>query len=409
MNCLRSGGLIVKMFFVGALFTLFAATAQAGVWQTRTQWNADWEKKFNSWVASPEWHKDFFVQAGPLQNLKLDCADAVYSMRLIFAAKHGLPFVINDPTGGARPISNEMTRWDSLSANQRLRSFVSYIYGIASTHSLPNDTYPVAVNRTAMGAGALILTDAKSRHTWTVKYLSETGVPFTLSRSRPPTTPMFEHYEFPPADYVFAGGLSPERHAGFRRFRQPADIKRSVWEVPGYSTEQYKIPLASWNETIQKKMATRSETVEERMTRILEGACRGGRDRGLVVALGNSFLSGLGNQCMNDSQYDDYSTPSRDKRLRMTFAQLVREAQMAQGKLPSSLQTKINSVLEGESSANDSSPYCRVAIGDGLSLTLGQIYERLLQGKLSISPHDTLKMRWGFAQFPSERAKRCGR
>jgi hypothetical protein len=30
-------------------------------------------------------------------------------------------------------------------------------------------------------------------------------------------------------------------------------------------------------------------------------------------------------------------------------------------------------------------------------------------GKFSNSPHDTLKMRWGFAQFPGERAKRCGR
>ncbi len=395
------------------LVTLVAVNSQASVWQTRHQWNADFEKQFDAWVAGPEWHKDFFVQAGPLQGLKLDCADAVYSMRLIFSAKHGLPFVIKDPTGGSRTITNEMSRWDSQSQSQRLRSFVTYIYGISSTRSLPNDTYPVAVSRQAMGAGALILTDVKSRHTWTVKYMSETGVPFTLSRSLPPTTPMFEHYEYPPAEYVFSGGLSPERNAGFRRFRQPSYIGRSAWEVPGYSTDQYKIPLNNWNNTMQKKHALRAETTEERMTRLLEGACRAGRDRALVVGMGDRYLSQMSNTCMNDTQFDDYSTPSRDKRIKMSFNELTREAQMSQGKLSSSLQAKIDNVLIGESSADSSanlpSPYCQVTIGSGLNLTLGQVYERLLEGKFSSSPHDTLKMRWGFAQFPGDRAKRCGR
>ena len=391
------------------LVIIVSFNSQAAVWQTREQWSADWEKKFDAWVAGPEWHKDFFVQAGPLQGLKLDCADAVYSMRMIFSAKHGLPFVIKDPTGGSRKITNEMSRWDSQSQNQRLRSFVTYIYGITSTRSIPNDTYPVAISRQAMGAGALILTDSKSRHTWTVKYMSETGVPFTLSRSLPPTTPMFEHYEYPPAEYVFSGGLSPERNAGFRRFRQPAYIGKSVWEVPGYSTEQYKVALSSWNDTMQRKLATRSESIEERMTRLLEGACRVARDRALIVGMGDKFLAQMSNSCMNDSQFDDYSTPGRDKRLKMTFNEFARDAQMSQGKLPSALQAKIDNVMLGESSVNSSSPYCQVPIGGGLNLTLGQVYERLLSGKFSTSPHDTLKMRWGFAQFPGNRAKQCGR
>lgn len=391
------------------LVTFLTLNSRAAVWQTREQWTPEWEKKFGAWVAGPEWHKDFFVQAGPLQGLKLDCADAVYSMRLIFAAKHGLPFVIKDPTGGSRKITNEMGRWDSQSANQKLRSFVTYIYGVTSTRSLPNDTYPVEVSRQAMGAGALILTDSKSRHTWTVKYISDTGVPFLLSRSLPPTTPMFEHYEFPPADYVFSGGLSPERNSGFRRFRQPAYIGKSAWEVPGYSTEQYKIPLSSWNETMQRKLATRSETIEERMTRLLEGTCRLARDRALIVGMGDRFLSQMNKTCMNDTQYDDYSTPGRDKRLKMTFSEFARDAQMSQGKLSSTLEAKINNVMLGENSVNSSLAYCPVSIGAGLNLTLGQVYERLIEGKFSTSPHDTLKMRWGFADFPGSRAKTCGR
>ncbi len=391
------------------LVTLVAFNVQASVWQTRQQWNSDWEKQFDAWVAGPDWHKDYFVQTGPLQGLKLDCADAVYSMRLLFSAKHGLPFVIKDPTGGSRTISNEMSRFDSQSSSQRLRSFLSYIYGVTSTRSLPSDTYPVAVSRTAMGAGSLLLTDANSRHTYTVKYMSETGIPFLLSRSLPPATQMFENYEYPPAEYVFSGGLSPERSSGFRRFRQPAYIGRSAWEVPGYSTEQYKIPLGSWNETVQRKLATRSESIEERMTRIVEQACRTARERAVVVAMGDRYLSQMSNTCMNDTQFDDYSTPSRDKRLKMTFTQFTREAEMSRGKLPSGLQGKIDNVLLGERSANSSSPYCQVSIGSGLNLTLGQVYERLLQGKFSSSPHDTLKMRWGFTQFPGDRAKRCGR
>jgi hypothetical protein len=223
-------------FIFDFLLTICCFPVQAAVWSNTNEWNQKWEIKYQEWVKK-NWDKDFYKRETPYKNLRVDCADAVYTMRYAFAAENGLPFAIKDPTGGSTLLSNQITRWDSEAPEQRKRSFLQYLFDAVSTQSMPRDTYPVAVSRQTITSGAVLLTDASSHHSWTIKYVSETGIPFLVFSSRPAKSIMFTRYEYPTTSFTFPTGLKPETQAGFRAFRTPEQLGLAVWEVSGYSLE----------------------------------------------------------------------------------------------------------------------------------------------------------------------------
>ncbi|WP_374030797.1 hypothetical protein [Bdellovibrio bacteriovorus] len=146
---------------------LMGTAANAAVWTEVNEWSQAYEDRYAEWVRA-EWRTDFFSrkslrngQSNPYYGLRVDCADTVYSMRIIFAYENRLPFVAQDPTAAGKTISNKMSRWDGQSENQRVRNFLWYIYGVMSTRSLPNDTYPVAINRNTIRSGGLMATSKK--------------------------------------------------------------------------------------------------------------------------------------------------------------------------------------------------------------------------------------------------------
>jgi hypothetical protein len=396
---------------MGLKFGLFLLTlmsihaAQGAVWTTTQQWNQEKEAEFQQWV-NQNWDKNFFTRPGPYQNVKMDCADAVYAMRLVYASQKGLPFVMKDPTGGGGVISNEMKRWDHLPEGERKRAFLLYVFAVGSTASLPNDTYPTAVSRQAITSGSLILTDSKTHHTWSVRYISRTGIPFLIFASRPARTVFFERFEYPSMEFTFPNGLKPERHAGFRYFRQPQHIQKPVWQVPGYSTEQYEIPYRSWQRTLQTRLQLQEETPEEKVARILSDACRAAGERVEVVNQGHDLNVRLGSKCMNGTQYDDYSTPSRDARLMATFQELSIAYREARGRMGGELLKQVDSVVMGDRGSKDQA-YCSQTVAPGVVMTLGEIFERSMGGKLSNNPQDPVLARWGLQAHPSSKAKSC--
>lgn len=142
----------------------------AAVWESQSTWSESWEQTYHQWVQE-NWEKNIFLREGAWwRGVTVDCADNVYGMRLIFAAEHELPFAMRDPSGSG-VITNNMKRFDGLEPSARKRAFFQYIQEVGSTHSLPEDTYPVAVNRDAIGSGRMIITDARSHHSWAIKYL----------------------------------------------------------------------------------------------------------------------------------------------------------------------------------------------------------------------------------------------
>ncbi len=393
---------IQTMVAVISIWTV--SPSDAAVWETRNQWSSKWEKAYEHWVAT-EWNKNYFTQNNAYKGLKMDCADLVYAMRAIFAAENGLPFAINDPTGSGNIISNRMTRFDGMTSQQRKRAFVAYLYGVTSTKSLPRDSYPPRVNRNDLTSGSFLLTDEKSHHAWTVKKFLPTGVPYLLFSSRPAKTVMFERLEYPTMGFTFPNGLKPETHAGFRNFKPINELKKPAWQVSGYSLEQYNIPYRSWRSEMQKRMSTRGESSEELLERLLLSVCAGTKERVVAVNEGLAQLKKItqqGRQCMNAKEYDDYSTPSRDKRLIGNFEDLVNAYYNLRSKnrLGNGKYARITTqIMQGKSTS-----YCE--LNAGVSVSLGHVVAAGLSGTLSSNPHDSLAARWGLERSGS-RAKSC--
>jgi hypothetical protein len=409
--------LTVFRFIALALVSLVTLTATstissyAAVWETQNRWSEQWEQNYSEWVQQ-NWDKDFFARPGtPWKGLILDCADTVYSMRIVYSYLHALPFVMKDSTGGKVLVSNEMSRWDDKPDQaQRVRQFLRFVYAIGGTSSLPNDTFPVALNREWIKSGALILTDRANHHSWTIKSVSEFGVPFLLYSSRPAKNILLTRNELPTTGFIFAGKLRPERHAGFRYFRQPEYINKPVWEVPGYSLDQYQVPLARWRAEVQGSLALVNETHEGRIQRLLENVCQSSQERIQVVQDGVSYSSRKSG-CLNPAEYDDYSTPNRDARLKGNFEDLDEAyalAVSAKANLSVELKLRLRSVIPQEQGAiPPGKEYCRVHYTEDKVMTLGEVRRRSTGDMLSNNPHDPMEYRWGDVVGNSPRARRC--
>lgn len=395
-----------SVLLVASLLSMKAA--QAAVWETTQTWTPAWEVRYQDWVKT-NWNKLYFTKPGPLQGLVFDCADTVYTMRVLFSSMNGLPFVIKDPTtSSANVISNELTRFDNKAPDERVRSFAKLIMSVASTASLPNDTYPVAISRATLGSGSLLMTDRASHHSWTIKDFSDTGIPFLVFGSRPARTELYERFEYPSVDFLFPKGIRAESNAGFRSFRHPEDIAKKVYDVPGYSLEQYQI-IGKWSRGIQKKMQQVEETAEQRTVRILNESCKGAFERISVVADGVALNEKIGGRCMSASEYDDNSTPSRDGRLKATFQELANSYREANngGQLSTNTRKLVEAVLSGARAPRTPDSFCMIEYTTGQMLTLGEVYERSINDQLSNNPHDSLAMRWGFERGPGAKARSC--
>jgi hypothetical protein len=398
----------MKTKFLALVLLVFTAHAQAGVWTATSQWSGDAEQRYQDWVRS-YWNIHVFEQNGPLQGVKLDCADAVYSMRLLFAYENRLPFAVKDPSSN-RVISNDMNRFNTIADdNQRFRAFAMFLYDILGTATLAEDSYPLAANRQAIHSGVFLKSDKASHHSWTVRDLDQAGVPFLIYASRPAATKLLERHYFPTMGFLWgqqdANGNQidanlqdygdPAAAVGFRMYRYPQDLLRPEWQVPGYSTEQFSMIKIQWARTLQRSLQITAETADELAVRLLGEACKEASDRvSAVQAALRAMSSRSPSDCFNAVEYDDLSTPSKDSRARGVFKDLRASYTTA---LSPAIAEKVGSVL-----ANRNPAYCVIKISSGKTLSLGQAIAT--SSNWSSNPNDTLGARWGLESSSSHAA-----
>lgn len=415
------------------LALLASAPAVAQVWVDENSWSPAWEDRYENWVRS-SWQVDMFARktlpngrANPFHGLRADCADTVYTMRILFAYENRLPFAVQDPTNGSRKITNRMTRFNSTQdPDQRVRKFLVAMFNTLSTASLPSDTYPVALNPQSIRPGGLILTTKANHHSWTLKEMLNIGVPHLVYSSRIAATssPMFqERQSWPNPYWVFEGNHSPSGHAGFRAFRPLEYIGQPVWNVPGYSEEQYRTPLSKWVKTATGRLATRQETDEQMLSRLMKSACQELQAR--VGAVNDGVLYLRGNpRCMNYATYDNYSTPNRDQRffdslvaVRVAYKDILQTngASKVSGQLRRQLD-KVFPLISSSSRQETSSmgpqsltsdSYCQVTYAPGKTIDLAEAKRRVFAGLFSSNPHDSIEYRWGERRGQSSLASSC--
>lgn len=385
-------------FLIFSMTLALAFSARAAVWQDEHEWNADWEQRYSQWVHS-SFNEEVFV-SGRYKGIETDCSDAVYAARVIFAYENKLPFVIRDSTGGGNRVSNKMSRFDGVSDPlQRARRFIAYVGDVTSTKTMASDTYPIAINRRNVKAGTVWSRPSRREnniirrivrgnsgdpgHAETVKTVSETGV-LTLIGS---TVPKAVRQLHTTSSMVF---MPVGTETGLRNWMQPDYYNRSRSELPGYSMEQFNSlgsdggsrSLRRWNNDVQRRLALREETHAEAIQRQVDDVCGLVNDRVSLIAESEKRRQQLGSSCMDREDYDSYSTPSRDKRIKETLDQLE--------------QTVGVSNVAGLQPYLGSCPAIRIA--PGKSLSLYDFCINLEAGRVSSNPNHDFDARWGLGK-----------
>ncbi|MGZ3748415.1 MAG: hypothetical protein ACXVB1_17855 [Pseudobdellovibrionaceae bacterium] len=392
-----------------AFFIIGATTASAAVWQSTESWNSSWEQKYSDWV------RDFFNEeiytTGRYKNIPTDCSDAVYFARVIFAYENNLPFVIKDSTGGSNRITNEMSRFNDISDPlQRVRKFIDLVGATTSTKTLPNDTYPVAINRTFILPGTIwsrprITKDNFWRrltggtvqedpgHAELVKEVADTGAVYLIGSTVPKEVRKLNVT----SSLVF---MPVETSTGFRRWMQPAFYSQPVNILPGYSLEQFTTigrswagtrSLSDWTTEVQNRLALREEPRSEKIARQVKNICTLVNSRVDIITKSELRRISLGGACMGVSDYDSYSTPSRDKRIVTTLKQLTSLAG-GMGITAAQRAKPLKPFL-------DDCPNIRIAPTQTISLFDFSIHA--LKDEVSSDPNDSFGARWGLEESTS--------
>lgn len=389
---------------------VFSHTTNAAVWQTANKyWNSSWESKYQQWVTK-SWKPDFFMRKDqPGYNLiPHDCADAIYLMRAVFAYENKLPFKIHYLNKKNKYISNNMKKWDKLPKKDRFRAFALFMNDRVGTRSLPNDTFPIALAQ--IKAGDLYV--EPGTHSYAMTGVTDTGVTAIMS-STTPSSPknMIQLYSFPffiPHDPV---GMTD----GYRRFKWPRNIGKPIQKQPGYSNEQYAIAqkvglnYISFTDVIAEKLQRRKEPLEEKTMRLMHSLCSFAKERVNYVNDGLRYLKRLKakskRSCMNATEYDYYSTPSRDKRLYRFFEE-VRNIAYSGGQLT---EGEVNAQILARTIFHPELPdgllkeldgFCGLAIypnDNQKHINLRQLWKVMDAGKVSSDPHAPFDNRWGMA------------
>lgn len=389
---------------------LFMSSAQAAVWTTANNyWNDGWEAKYQEWVTK-EWKPDFFLSKAKPQyyGIAHDCADAIYLMRAVFAYENKLPFKVHNTLHKGKYFSNTMTEWDKLPEDQRFKAFSAYMNDRVGTRSLPVDSFPIALDQ--IRAGDLYV--EPGTHSYAMNGITETGITAIMSSTTPASPKMMiQLYSFPffiPHDIT---GMTD----GYRRFKWPRNIDKPSQQQPGFSNEQYVLAekvgqnYIPFTEEIAKKLRRREEPLEEKSMRLLHSLCSFAKERVNYVNDGLGFVIRLRSEgkrsCLTAAEYDQYSTPSRDKRLKRFFEE-VRSIAYSGGKLK---EDEVNAQILARTIFHPELPeglveeldkFCGLAIypGDDVKhISLRQLWQSIEAGKISSDPHANFDQRWGIS------------
>jgi hypothetical protein len=211
---------------------------------------------------------------------------------------------------------------------------------------------------------------------------------------------------WPSVSYLFSQGI--KEPSGIRDFRLPEDLLKPVWQVPGYSGEQYEVPANKWTSTIQSRLALRNESSVEALERAMDDLCQLSTFRVQVVNEAMKKLDQIGERCLTATEFDDLSTPSRDNQNRQAFQELAilyNRAIKKGEKLPPLLAEQLANIHASRASQERGAQFC--ALNYGRTISLGELRRRFAAGMISSNPNDTLEVRWGEVRGPSDRAARC--
>lgn len=410
--------------------------ASAAVWKATNTWNAQWEQKFGQYIS--ELPLDYFNHPGtPYYGIPTDCADAAYTLRIIFAQENGLPVDFYNWKG--LNLTDRTTQFDGISdETERLKKFIRLVNLNTDTGTLISETYPIAINRGSVIPGTMLLHSPKkemrdgvnwtppvlaSNHVFYVQSVSATGLVNYISS----TVPVAVRNLNLRRGYVYAPFNT---NSGYRAWKWPGTLKDALETRLNGSEEQFLLAKwvpaifatkptviegrkamwaqdKAWSDAVRARLAGgkavgKEISAEEEISAVMGNINAGINDRIKVVLDGwNHYQSRYaGRGCMNEADYDSFSTPTRDTRIQTELAYL-----------PAAAMQYLKSKRQAPSASNLTKFYSqfKYEVAPGKAVSLNQILGAFKGTRaLSISePEHSPEIRWGLAEYKSSKEWPC--
>ena len=338
-------------FFAISIQQLLANAAFGEAWPTERPWNADEESRYSAWVekiGSKQWrsinhavrdaeYNSLYDATDEDLHLYADCADLPYVLRAYYAYKRRLPYVFNQVTGGRYTIRPNRTATviDNLTFEGTTQQFFTQIANYVHTgnyrtapDATDSATYPIRIARKTLRPGAIFY--SPEGHVGVVCAVEEDGT-IRLIDGHPDQTVTRIRFS---SKLVWK---SAARVGGFRAFR-PVHVVNSAAVLvenndvaPGFGDEQYSFGKAYY-QTIRERLNTVSVdplTLFEAYIR--EDVFREVLDRKAAVEIGweigRQHAIPVGSNIYDAvDDWENYSSPSRDLRLRRAMLAVPEEA-----------------------------------------------------------------------------------
>lgn len=399
---------------------LFTTLSQAKVWEVTPglHWDAYWDQKFQSWIKEDVDGEYFKKLGNGFEMLPLDCADALYALRIMFAYNHKLPWNsgvvrwFKDKNSFPKGVSNDMTNWDHLpSEKDRIIGLISFLIDRVGTESLANlDTYSVSVHDVKPGDLFMYKFGSDgsyTRHTYIVKEVNSDGTFDVLYGTQLRAKKLWPLGRI---GYEYLQHKPDLTNWGFKRMKSDLDTFTVQDEIIGANTEQYEIAKRTTEKEffdyVNVALRVHEETPTRKTLRLLNSLCRSLSAREVVVKDAMEWQLENPGQCMNEKDYDAYSTPSRDTGITKKYRELdffykQLEATDRKNKVNSKFRAITESIFADNINVEQKlalDEFCKVEVTDGFQthfVNLRAFYQSLENDKASFHPNDNVFRRWG--------------
>ncbi|MFZ5786449.1 MAG: hypothetical protein ACOY3Y_08400 [Acidobacteriota bacterium] len=357
-----------------------------------------------------------------------DCADLPYVLRAYFAYKRRLPFsFVSDISGGRYTSGNRVAAHEDWRDYGSLPSLLRAIseevhsgfYRIAPEVE-DGDHFPIEITREHVRPGTIYYDP--NGHVLLVYAVDDNGT-VRLMDGHPDNSLTVQRFgeKFARGNAAQGGGFRNWRHQRLEGDRVVRASNGDRRRTPGFSTEQYASSFTAagntvgFHEWVRFRLSAnggRRQAVEE-YEEIVQGLCGDIQDR--LHAVDTAVASGVhrrahpaelpSNIYGTTGEWETYSTPSRDARLKAAFRELHRYVLAT----VEAVENGDESVFEFQGSVEDllgryreiwdqyAESDCAIAYDDSrgrpVELDLNDVMDRLFD--LSFDPYHCPELRWG--------------
>jgi hypothetical protein len=380
-----------------------SSTLFANVWPTENQWSDQWESTYSKWVET-QWDDEVFMRTNSIvYGLKTDCADASYTMRMLFSYLNKLPFQIYDNARRSPFLTNESNLFDSETDPQkRFIRFVNDVNDNTDSGSLANDTYPVEISRKYIRPGIVYV--SPNDHTYQIIKVNENGVVTIMSSTVPKDLRYLNVvHSFPtymPKDFL-------KNRDGYRAFKQPQHYAMKKADLPGYSLQQYELSkqygedILGYGDALAHILQTRPETMGEKIDRGMLNLCNALQSRSVFVAWTVYKLSQQNYTCFSREKYEAESTPSRDKRIHFIFTALEKLYNLDRHNSASTYSSYFNEIFDSGNIKSTSMNWCAISKYGNIptEVSFRDVWHAIQNNKFISDPNATINQRWGLEDY----------